>query len=101
MTKSKDTKPTVNNQTLLLLFVYGGRRYRMRVACVHIHPGESDCVEVSSTDMLGTVAWTAVPSPWQGSGPSAEWLIRRALWMVFNGGLKIDGNLMTVDIGEI
>lgn len=97
----------INNQadrkrTLLILFTYGSKSYRMRVAKLHVHPGEVDRVEVENRDMLGGTSWTEVPAPWQGTGPSAEWIIRRALWRVFSHGLALtNGELMTVDVGEL
>ena len=57
--------------------------------------------------MLGHTSWTAVPAPWQGYGPSAEWLVRRALWKVFKEPDSVSlmpaeaPELITVDLGEL
>ncbi len=93
--------------TLLIQFIYSGRTYRMMVAKHHVAPGEADCVEVSSTDMLGKTSWTAVADPWRGSGPSADWLVRRALWKLFADPYGVcrseDGtdDLAVIDLGDL
>lgn len=89
-----------NDKTLLLLFTVGEHNYRMRVACVHVHPGELDHIEIEGKDMIGGTTWTRVPDG--GFGPSPEWLIRRALWSVFSNGLKVtDSKLMIVEMGTL
>lgn len=98
MKKAADGAP--KDIALLILFGYSGKKYRMRVAKLHEHPGDADHVEVVSKDMLGGVSWASVPTPWQGSGPSAEWLIRKALWTVtIRDGIP-DGPIV-VNLGEL
>lgn len=89
------------DRTLLILFKYAGKDYRMRVACQHDQPGAVDVVEVASTDMLGQVSWSTVPSPWQGSGPSADWLIRRALWQATGAMLGERPGVRSINLGDI
>lgn len=91
--------------TIIILFskaVKGkaSKNYRMRVARVHVHPGERDRIEVEEQDMLGGTSWVEVPD---GSPkvPSGEWLVRRALWRVTGGVYMANDFLMTVDLGEI
>lgn len=64
---------------IFLYFRYGGQRYRMRVAKVHVHPGERDKIEQQITDMTGGTGWIPVPD---GSTkiPHPDWIVRRALW---------------------
>ena len=100
--KDKTTKLPDNQRTLLIMFTKDGLDYRMRVACVHVHPGERDRIEVASKAMLGETSWNAIPD---GSSkvPSSEWLIRRALWMDFTRGMNTYGNNETgvIELGEI
>lgn len=85
---------------ILLTFTVGELNYRMRVAKVHVHPGDRDNIEVEGKDMLNKPTWTPVPDG--GFGPSPEWLVRRALWCMFTNGVKFtDGTMMTVDMGKI
>lgn len=85
----------------IILFARKDQRYRMRVACAHLHPGERDRFEVASKDMIHQTVWSPVPD---GSPdiPSSEWLTRRALWHLFEGGDHAwDRNLAVVDLGEV
>lgn len=91
--------------TILILFQRKAQNYRMRVALVHVHPGERDHVEVSSKDMMGNTAWNPVPD---GSSkiPSPEWVIRRAIWHLLEQGfagfnLGLCKPNLQIDIGEI
>lgn len=86
------------NKPLVILFSRKGKNYRMRVARVHVHPGERDCLEIRGETMLGDENWTPVPDGWQSMTdrshliPSPEWLIRRALWMAHepDGGGEVN-----------
>ncbi len=95
----------MNDLILLILFTVGERNgepvnYRMRVACAHVHPGERDRIEMATKAMLGEVSWTPIPDG--GFGPSPEWLVRRALWMVFTDGLsKVVDKTLTISLGKL
>lgn len=91
-----------NKRNLIILFSRDGLNYRMRVACVHVHPGERDLVEVQGKTMLGGENWTPVPDG-HIKIPSSEWLIRRALWMDFTHGMNTFNNneMATIELGEI
>lgn len=98
MAKSNTPKPT-EPQTIIILFTKDGQNYRMRVARVHVHPGERDRIEVEGKTMLDESNWTALPD---GSlkVPSPEWLIRRALWCDFTV-TKLANNTLIIGLGEI
>lgn len=88
--------------TTIILFKRKGKSYRMRLPRIHQHPGDCDVFEVSGTDMLGQVAWRPVPA---GSSdiPSGEWIARRALWHLIEGGARksAESALVTIDLGEL
>jgi len=71
--------------TTIILFKCKGKSYRMRLSCIHQSPGDRDTFEVSGVDMLSQASWRPVPD---GSSdiPSGEWIARRALWYLVDGG---------------
>lgn len=87
--------------TAIVLFIRKGKNYRMRVARVHLHPGERDRFEVASKDMMDCTVWSPVPD---GSPdvPSGEWLTRRVLWYLLENGDHVwDRNFAVIDLGEV
>lgn len=87
--------------TAVVLFIRKGKRYRMRVARAHLHPGERDRFEIASKDMMDQIVWSPVPD---GSldVPSGEWLTRRVLWHLLENGYRPSGpSFIPIDLGEL
>lgn len=79
--------------TVIILFTRKGKSYRMRLPRLHLHPGDRDVFEVASMDMLDGISWSPVLSSLM---PSGEWLVRRALWHLIEGGPRSGGPDLTI-----
>jgi hypothetical protein len=87
--------------TTIVLFTRKGKSYRMRLPRLHMHPGDIDWFEVASKDMLGQTSWGHVPLSCADI-PSGEWLVRKALWHLLDGGTRSTGpDFVVIDLGEV